>query len=163
MQTISVPQMAWHGPCSLDLPLPENWQVETCYMAGYQRTALTPDQIREGLLHPIDMPPIHEAARRKKEAVILFDDLTRITRAAKIVPYILEELAAAGIPEDNIRFICSLGLHGVMNRSDFAKKLGYEVVSRWEEVLELLRSSHGPDTRAAVIPDTTNQYFAWYD
>jgi hypothetical protein len=33
-------------------------------------------------------------------------------------------------------------------------------MSRWEDVLQHLRSNHGPGTRVAVIPDATNQYFA---
>jgi nickel-dependent lactate racemase len=62
---------------------------------------------------------------------IVFDDLTRVTRVSKIVPHVLQELFEAGIIENNIRFICGLGAHGVMNRSDFAKKLGEEIVSRF--------------------------------
>jgi nickel-dependent lactate racemase len=47
------------------------------------------------------------------------------------VPYILKELAAAGIADGNIRFISALGSHGTMNRLDFTKKLGKETVERF--------------------------------
>jgi len=41
------------------------------------------------------------------------------------------ELAEAGIRDSNIRFISALGCHGTMNRQDFVRKLGEEVVNRF--------------------------------
>jgi nickel-dependent lactate racemase len=132
MQIVKVPQLAWFGPREFEFPLPEDWQVKMCYMDGYNSPELRPEEIRQALREPIGTRPLSEIAKGKKEVVIVFDDLARVTRAARIVPVVLEELAAAGIPEDNIRFICGLGLHGVMYRSDLAKKLGEEVVSRFQ-------------------------------
>jgi hypothetical protein len=43
------------------------------------------------------LPPLREYARGKKEVVILFDDMARVTRVAEIVRHVLAELAAAGI------------------------------------------------------------------
>jgi lactate racemase len=43
----------------------------------------------------------------------------------------LEELAEAGIKDDQIRFIGATGLHAAMNRQDFVKKLGEDVLSRF--------------------------------
>jgi nickel-dependent lactate racemase len=128
---VKVPQMAWFGPRELELSLPSNWQITVPYMQGYDRPELKPEEIKSAIRNPIGTSPLSELARGKKEAAIVFDDLTRVTRAAKIVPFILEELAEAGIADDNIRFIAALGLHGVMYRSDLVKKLGEEVVSRF--------------------------------
>ena len=63
--------------------------------------------------------------------VIIFDDIQRATRTAAIVPFILEELAEAGIKDDQIRFVGATGLHAAMNRVDFVKKLGETVLSRF--------------------------------
>jgi nickel-dependent lactate racemase len=131
MQIVKVPQLAWYGARDFDMPLPDDWQVEMCYMAGYKRPELKPEEIRQALRNPIGTQPLRALARGKKSAVIVFDDLTRVTQSAKIVPHVLEELTAAGIAEDNIRFICGLALHGVMYRSDFVRKLGEDVVSRF--------------------------------
>ena len=100
-----------------------------CYMAGYERPAVDRRAIRTALQKPLGTKPLRELARGKKEVAIVFDDLTRGTRPAKIVAVVLEELAAAGISPDNIRFICALALHGGMSRSDFVRKLGEDVVS----------------------------------
>jgi len=131
MTTIRLPQMAWYEPRELELYLPDNWQVEVCNIAGYNRPALSEDQIRDSITNMIDIAPIREAAKGKKEVVIIFDDITRVTRVAKIVPFVLEELAAAGIDDSNIRFIAATGSHGTMNRIDFVKKLGEATVARF--------------------------------
>jgi nickel-dependent lactate racemase len=131
MAIIKVPQQAWYRTGELELKLPDSWQVETGYMAGYNRPELKPEAIRSAMQSPIGTRPLGELAKGKKEVAIVFDDLSRVTRTAKIVPHVLEALAEAGIPDDNIRFICGLGAHGVMYRTDFAKKLGEDVVSRF--------------------------------
>lgn len=131
MNIIKVPQLAWYENKELELPLPDSWQVEIYNMAGYNRPAMKPDEIKASISNPIGIPPIRELAKGKKEIVIIFDDMTRVTRAAKIVPFVLEELAAAGIPDNRIRFIVALGLHSAMWRQHFVKKLGEEVVARF--------------------------------
>ena len=132
MNALKLPQLAWFGTKSLELPVPEGWQVEVCNMAGYDRPALTPDQIKAAVTQNlIGAPPIRELAKGKKEVVIIFDDMTRVTRAADIVPSVVEELEEAGIPDNRIRFIVALGCHGAMNRADFIKKLGEATIARF--------------------------------
>lgn len=131
MSIISVPQQAWYKTDELILTLPDEWDVRICHIAGYDRPALNSQEIKAAIDNPIDTLTIRELAKGKNEVVIIFDDQTRITRPAPVVPHILEELIEAGINENNIRFICALGMHGIMNRSDFAKKLGEDVVSRY--------------------------------
>jgi len=129
--SIILPQLAWHGVKNMDISLPENWQVKTVNMAGYNKPQLKSAGIKKALGNPLGMPPLHEYARGKKQAVILFDDMARVTRAAEIVPHILEELAAAGLEDSRIRFICACGCHGALNRADFVKKLGEDVLRRF--------------------------------
>ncbi len=131
MNTITLPQLAWHGTKKLELPLPDSWQVKLYNMAGYNRPAMKPDEIKASITNLIGTAPIRELAKGKNEVVIIFDDMTRVTRAAGIVPFILEELAEAGIPDNRIRFIASLGCHGALDRLDFVKKLGKEILARF--------------------------------
>jgi nickel-dependent lactate racemase len=100
-------------------------------MPGYKLPALKPQEIRAAVTNLMGLAPIRELARGKKEVVIIFDDMSRVTRTAQIVPFVLEELALAGIPDNKIRFICALGNHGASTRVDFAKKLGEDVVARF--------------------------------
>ncbi len=128
---IRLPQLVGNRTQELALPVPDGWQVETCLMAGYNHPAMNPGEIRAALDKPIGTPRLRELARGKKEAVIIFDDQTRATRAADIAPLVLKELSEAGIADDSIRFVCALGLHGPMYRQHFVQKLGEEIVARF--------------------------------
>jgi len=130
-QRVVVPILAWYGDTNLELDFPESWDVTVCQMKGHDAPHLLDDEIREAFTNPIGTKTIKELAKGKKEVVILFDDMTRPTPSAVLIPYILEELAAAGIPDDNIRFISAIGAHGAMNGIDFRKKLGDEVMGRF--------------------------------
>jgi len=91
-------------------------------MTGAYQPAMNSSQIRAALDNPIGTQPIKELARGKHQAVILFDDMSRITRAYDFIPVILEELAEAGIKDRDIRFVCAVGCHGALTRIDFCQK-----------------------------------------
>jgi nickel-dependent lactate racemase len=131
LNTIKLPQLSWHGVKDLEIGLPDSWNIETCNMNGYNRKALTPDEIRSAIHNPIGTEPIRKLAKGKKQVVIIFDDIQRATRIAPIVPFVLDELAEAGIRDDQIRFIGATGLHAAMDRFDFVKKLGEDVLCRF--------------------------------
>ena len=131
MKKVELPQLVWDGTAALQVSFPESWHVELCHMAGHDRPALAAASLREAIVQPIDASPISEAARGKKEICIIFDDMSRPTRVAEIVPLVLEELAKAGIADRQIRFVCALGSHGALTRREFVKKLGEGVVRRF--------------------------------
>jgi len=56
--------------------------------------------------------------------LLLPDDVSRATPAHRILPYILEELAAAGVPDAAIRVLISLGTHRRMTEAELTAKLG---------------------------------------
>ena len=146
---INLPQLAWHGVTDLEIEMPESWEVEVCNMAGYNRRPLKPAEMKEAITNPIGLPELREYARGKKEVVIIFDDMTRVTRVAEILPHVLEELAAAGIEDNQIRFIAGSGCHGAMNRLDFIKKLGEDVLVRFPVY------NHSPFDNCVYVGTTT--------
>jgi lactate racemase len=146
----TLPQLAWHGVKRMEIILPDNWQVQACNMAGYDRPALSAAALKKAVCNPCGMPPLREYARDKKEVVIIFDDMTRVTRIAGIVPHVLKELTAAGIKDKQIRFIGASGCHGAMDRIDFAKKLGEDVLKRFPVY------NHSPFTNTVYAGTTRN-------
>jgi nickel-dependent lactate racemase len=129
--SVKLPQYSWYDPREVEYPLPENWQVTVHNIAGYNRPALKADEIRKAVTSPIGMPPLRELAKGRQEVAILFDDLTRCTRVYEIVPFVLEELAEAGITDDRIRFIAAVANHQALDRSNLVKKLGEDVLRRF--------------------------------
>ena len=128
---VAVPQLAWWGDTEAELSFPKNWEVTACHMDGHEAPKLNQEEFRKAFSNPIGCKPIRELAKGKKNVVILFDDMSRPTKAAEIVPFILEELAMAGVEEDRIQFICALGTHGPLTAYDFAKKLGEDIIGRF--------------------------------
>lgn len=128
---VTVPQLAWWKDIETELRFPEGWQVTACKMQGHDTPKLSEECFRKAFANPIGTKPIHDLARGKKNVVILFDDMSRPTKVAEIVPFVLEELVAAGVEEENIQFICALGTHGALTAFEFAKKLGEDIIARF--------------------------------
>ncbi len=128
---MTLPILAWYGDTELDLNFPESWDVSVLRHRGDGTPPLDDAGFRKALANPIGTPSIRDGAKGKKEICILFDDMSRATPSADIIPYILEELAAAGIKDNQIRFIAAIGAHGSMNGIDFTKKLGKDVMARF--------------------------------
>jgi nickel-dependent lactate racemase len=127
MKTVSVPWAMWYGD-KFDMTFPDTWDVTVVNMKG------GPDIGDEGIgaafANPIGSPPLREIARGRRDAAILIDDLTRPTPTYRTLPYILEELAAAGIGDDKVKIVCAIASHRSMTRQDFIKKIGLELVDR---------------------------------
>ena len=126
MQEIFVPWAAWYGKAPFKMEFPDHWEVAVHHMRG------GPDigdaGIRQALQETIGAPPLREFARGRSSAAILVDDLSRPTPAFRLLPYVLEELAAAGIGADAVKIICALAAHRPMTRDDLIKKVGLDIV-----------------------------------
>jgi len=147
---IRLPQLAWYGNTELEIEFPSSWDVSVCYMKGHRRRALSEKGYREAFANPTGTKPIRRLARGKKEVAILFDDMSRPTRVAEVVPYVLEELKAAGVKDRSIRFIAAVGAHGALTRLDFVKKLGESVLSRFPVY------NHNPYENCTYLGETSN-------
>ena len=131
MTTVSVPWGMWYTD-TFEMTFPDSWQVIVARMRG--GPDIGEDGIHAAFDAPIGSPPLRELARGRRDAAILIDDLTRPTPAYRIVPTILQELAAAGLGDDRVRIVCALACHRELTREDFGRKLGPELVERLQIV-----------------------------
>ena len=106
MTELNVPWAAWYGSKPLTLRFPGSWQVDTFRMQGGDD--IGDAGIRKVLAEPIGAPPLREYAAGASTAAILVDDLSRPTPAFRLLPYVLEELAAAGLQDEGITIIGAL-------------------------------------------------------
>ena len=115
----------WEGGEAIALRLPHRWRVKVLHMRGDDADALDEDDYRKSLsaLGPL--------VKGKKEICILFDDLTRPTRAYEVLPCLLEVLEGAGVRDEQVRFICATGTHAALDSASFRKKLGEEALERF--------------------------------
>ncbi len=126
-----LPQRPWHDQGWLEIDLPDDWDVEFCPMAGYERAALSTSELAACLENPLGTQKLGELAANSKRAVIVFDDMTRPTRGRDLAPLVLDILHKAGLSQDQITFVCALGTHGALTMADFRKKLGSAVVEKY--------------------------------
>jgi lactate racemase len=122
---LSLPHNLWSSERAISLDLPEGWDVDVLTMAGDDKPVLGASEYRAAISR---VTPLLAGV---KEVCVLFDDLSRPTRAYEIVPYLLEAFDTAGIRDEQVRFLCSLGTHSPHNNADFRKKLGNEVLDRF--------------------------------
>jgi nickel-dependent lactate racemase len=149
--SVNIPIRAWFGDQNMSLDFPGNWQVEECRMAGHGEKAIGYDEMRKQIESPIGAAPLSSIAKGRKQAVIIFDDLTRPTPVKDILPPVLDILAKAGFKPDQIRFISALGTHRAMTRDEWAKKLGEDIVENYavynhnshEHLVDLGKSNSG--------------------
>lgn len=128
---IKLPQYVWYESREVEFALPDNWEVNIHNIAGYDKPAMTPEEIEAAISSPTGMPQLREYARGRKEAVIIFDDMTRSTMSAQIIPFILNELAEAGFTDDRIRFIAAVANHHALDWISMARKVGEDIVARF--------------------------------
>ena len=91
---------------------------------------------REALLNPLGMKPLSASVGPDSRVVIVFPDRVKggshDTSHRKVtIPIVLEELGRAGVPDRNIRFICSNGLHRKNKPHEIRTILGAETYDRF--------------------------------
>ena len=86
--------------------------------------------VREALAHPIDSPRLGELARPGQKVAIVTSDLTRPCPSERLLPPMLDELRAAGIPDRDMTVIVALGLHRAMTPGELETAVGQEVFRR---------------------------------
>lgn len=120
------------------ISIPDNWDVSVHQYAGANAPAMSYQDIYDAISSPSGSRPIAEAARGKKDAVIIIDDISRPTPCGDIAKAVIAELESAGIPREKIRFMAAVGTHRAMSREDFVRKLDESLVQ------EFRTYSHNP-------------------
>jgi nickel-dependent lactate racemase len=128
--TATVHSRAWYGDEELTLNFPSGWEVEI--LGPKDAPALSDSQIAQAFAEPIGTPRISTLAKGKKSAAIVVDDLSRPTPAATVLPFVLRELASAGVPKSEIRFVVGGGSHRPLTDEEVAKKIGADVAAAYE-------------------------------
>ncbi len=82
------------------------------------------------LENPIGTRPLRELVAGKEKVVIVADDNTRLTPTQLILPILLNEMNAAGVPDSRISVVIALGTHRFMTEEEILTKFGEEVVRR---------------------------------
>src|SRR5207248_9253534 len=88
------------------------------------------DAVRDAIASPIGTPPLRDLARSTSAPCIVIDDLSRPTQGRRLLPPILDELAAAGIAPNDVLVLGGVANHRPMMRADLLKKVGPDVLAK---------------------------------
>jgi nickel-dependent lactate racemase len=113
------------------IDFPASWDIHVMDMAGHNLPVLTAQQIADQCAQPIGAKSLRELAEGKTRVVISFDDLTRTTPAYTVTPWVVAELAKAGVKDENILFMGSFGTHRCMTQEEVARKLGGNIARNY--------------------------------
>jgi len=130
MTEIKVPYASWYGDSEVTLTFPNEWNVIEAIPED--AAPLSEGLVELAFRNPIGSRRISELAESKENAVLIVDDLTRPTPASRLLPYILKELKAGGIDEDDTKVVMATAAHRPQDREDLEKKLGEEALSKLE-------------------------------
>jgi len=84
----------------------------------------------DALARPLGSPPLAELARGKGSAVIITADATRAVPNRDLLPAVVAELNAAGIPDQRISVVIGTGAHRPLTQDELAQLFGEEWVHR---------------------------------
>lgn len=100
----------WYGDHTLQLDFPAGWDAR--FVWPQTPPPLTGEQIREALEQPVGQPAIRHLCRGKSRPLILVDDLNRPSPATRVIPFVLRQIADAGIPSHDVTILMAGGSHG---------------------------------------------------
>ena len=94
------------------------------------------EMVRDALAAPIGSLRLADLVQRCRpggagSVLVVVDDVSRPTPVHLVLPSLLEELRAAGVPDSGIEFLLALGSHRFMTDAEIAAKLSPEIAARY--------------------------------
>ncbi len=126
MKTIIMPWGAWYGDKQRHFEVPEAWDIDYFKLDPDQKAS--PQKI-EAVLEDLSRTVTD---KKPSSAVIVVDDLTRPVHLENLLPQMVRRLEQAGLKKTDIKILIGLGSHAPLSTEDLRKKLGGEIVERFQ-------------------------------
>ena len=128
-----------YGRSQIEAELPEanfgGWLLPRSEAAAADEAAL----IAEALQKPLGTPRLRDLVRPGEKICLVTSDITRPCPSALLLPPVLAELEAAGLPDGDIVIVLALGIHRGHTEAEKAALVGQDVLKRYRVV------DHDPD------------------
>lgn len=119
-----------YGEKELSFKLDESRVIGELYM---NKTSVIEDPvqaIKTALDHPIDSPPLKELVKSGETVAILANDPTRVANTHVFMPILIDYLNQAGIADENIVILFSLGTHRPMTEAEMTEEVTPAIAKR---------------------------------
>lgn len=88
------------------------------------------DAVDYALEHPIGAPRLRDCARKGQKVAVITSDISRPLPSYDVLPGVLRELNAAGVPDEDITVVFALGSHRKQTDEERERLAGSEVFRR---------------------------------
>jgi nickel-dependent lactate racemase len=95
--------------------------------------------VRDALRRPIAGLPLRDRVAPEDDVVIVISDITRPVPNRLLLPPIIDELHAAGVPDERITILNGTGLHRANTPAELEEMLGRELPARYRIVQHVAR------------------------
>lgn len=121
-----------YGREGLEVDFPDSATViEPLFVPGLQDEARS---IQAALRSPIGKPPLKDLVTPQDTVAVVFSDITRPMPNDRVLPVLLDELAQAGVPDNQIVLINALATHRKQTDEELERMLGREIVCRYHVI-----------------------------
>jgi nickel-dependent lactate racemase len=142
-----------YGDLDLDVRLPTDVSVRVVRVPAPAHVEDPSDalaRVAHAIDHPIDAPPLEEAARGAESVAVVIPDGTRQAAADVYLLPVLSRLARAGIGPDRTKLVIARGIHAATPRRYVEAILGREMM----DVLRPVQSAPGsPEVNVTIGED----------
>jgi nickel-dependent lactate racemase len=128
--TLACIELPYTDRRQLSFEIPERCVAKVYRPKATPVVAASETLIKEALDHPLGSRRLEERVQPGDKILIICDDLTRPTPAARLIPPILDRLNRAGVPDKDIEVLFALGTHRPMTDDEMRAKVGDQVFQR---------------------------------
>lgn len=123
----------------LEVEVPDSNLLAVLSMRPTQPISDPLPRIVESLKRPIGAAPLRDLASGKKSACVVISDVTRPVPNRLLLPPILAEMEAAGVPQKEIVILAATGLHRPNVGEELAEMVGAELAAKYRFVNHVAR------------------------
>ena len=114
----------------IELDIPEENLCFNLKRNSFQTENSEEEEIKRALENPVGSKRLKEIVQKESSVVIMVDDRTRKTPQKRILPFVLDELNAAGVKNSQIKLIIATGTHRDMTKEEILERFGQEIIDR---------------------------------
>ncbi len=137
---MNVPLAYGQGTLNVSFPPGRTTVIEPAPLPGLKDEKAA---VFAALNQPVGAPPLSQWLKPDSRVCIVFTDITRATPNERLIPWLLEYLAA--VPRERITLVNALGTHRPNTRAELEQMLTPAVVAGWRVV------NHEPENPAALV------------
>jgi nickel-dependent lactate racemase len=97
---------------------------------------LSRDDIIKAIRSPEGTPGLNEIIKADDKVIVLIPDSTRRAGMNQVVPALVDEIEAAGVPCENITLLFATGLHGTQTKAEKIYIIGEDVFKRIPNIFD---------------------------